>query len=576
MPSGALMQDMPGGENGLRKIVLPAALALALVLAGPAGAGAATIEAREEPSTTGINQVAIEFQAGLAESNDVTVSAAAVDAGARIDFQIVEAHVPLEAKGGCSGGGLPGAPVHCVVHAPKWADAQPCGKGCALSVPGTDWRIRLFVDLGDGTNELNAEAIPSVPGPSIDVVAKSGPGGDEITTGAGNDRFDPGGGNDLIHAGDGWDSVLAAAGDGDDVYDLGPNLGGAVDYSGRNAPLLFENGHGGAVGEQDQITPGLIVGGGGDDTFVGGDATDAFEGGGGNDSIAGGGDRDWIYGQAGDDRLDGGGGNDELVGGAGDDVYEAGAGEDTMMELATAPAFGPEVDTDPAEEPGGSDLARGGDGADWIRLGAEADSAFGEEGDDRIVGGDGTDEVDGGAGNDTLAGGRDFDRIEGGTGADEIFAGTQLPTESPGLGFAIADVPGPGPDSVDCGGDPDRAYIDPTDRLTSCEQVQLDSAIVLGKPIRDRKRGTALLPVRVPSPGRVILSARGIGRVVRPARANRLSQPMALLPVRPRGKVRLALARTGRRKLQLKIRYVRRDGGVFTDGRRLTLFRARS
>ncbi|HET8565339.1 MAG TPA: calcium-binding protein [Solirubrobacterales bacterium] len=555
-----------------------AAIALTIALWCLTGnAAAATVEAREETSASAVNRVSIEFKAASGEADDVTVSATQPQAGGPLDVQIADAGAPLEAMGGCSGGGAPATPVHCLVHAPKWTEYEICGRICALPKPGTEWRLTLRAELGDEPNSFDAAALPNLDAPPIDVTVVGGPQADEITTGPGNDRIDPGPGDDVVHAGGGWDTVTAGAGaDGNDTYDLGPSSAGAVDYSQRSEPLRFEGGVGGGGGEQDHVDAMLLVGGSGDDVLVGGGGLDSFEGRGGNDVLVGDGDRNLLYGGAGNDTLVGGEGDDRLVGGSGDDTLEGGPGADALVEFAEDTAFAPESDSTPDEEPGGADLARGGPGDDWMSLGDGADTAYGEEGEDRIVTGAGTDKIEGGDGNDVLAGGTEFDEIHGGAGDDRIFAGPQLPQKEPGLGFAAADVPGPGHDAVECGAGRDFVAIDPADWVKGCERVALEDAIEIGRPIRDRSHGTALLPVHVGEPGRIAVYGPRIGKVERGARQVPAGDAVAMVPVRPRGAARAALRRSGRCRVQVRVRYRRRNGGTFTAKRKLTLLLARS
>jgi Ca2+-binding RTX toxin-like protein len=553
-----------------------AALATTLVLgAGAQGAAAATVEAREEPSTTATSLALIDFRAAAGEANQVTITASPVADG-KVDVAIVDAGASVEAKTGCSGGGPPGAPVHCLVHAPKGPDYETCGRSCILPIAGTDWRVEVAADLGDEPNRLDAASLPQEEsGAAIELTVTGGPARDEIATGPGADRIDPRAGTDVVKTGGGYDAILAAAGpDGDDLYDLGEPLGGEVDYSERTEPLVFEHGLGGGRGEKDQIPFGLIVGGSGDDTMVGGEGPDAFEGRGGDDTLVGNGQRDWLYGEGGDDRLYGGDGEDRLVGGPGDDIYEGGADSDALMETDETSSLGRRGKIFTPEQPGGTDVVKAGPGDDWMSLGAGADRVFGEEGDDRIVTGGGADEVDGGPGDDVLAGGADFDRIAGGAGEDTIFAGPQIP-ENGDLNFAPNDVTGVGPDRVDCGSGADEVAIDAGDRVHGCERVRLKGAVRTGKPIREKRHGTALLPVQIGSPGRVIVFGRGVARIVRNGRASPGGHPVALMPVRPRGLKLDSLRRHGRCAVRLTVRYIRRGGGAFTAKPRLTLILAR-
>jgi hypothetical protein len=548
--------------------VLVAALATALVLGSAQGATAATVEAREEPSATDISRALIDYRAAEGEANQVTITASPPTDG-KIDVTIVDAGAPLEARTGCVGGGPPGTAAHCRVHVPKWSDYEPCGRICTRPILGTEWRVGLFADLGNEPNRLDASALPKrEDGPPVELTVTGAPDRDEITTGPGNDHIDPRAGNDVVKGGEGYDVVSAAAEpDGDDLIELDGPLGGEVDYSARSEPLAFEDGVGGGRGEKDRIPFGLIVGGSGDDTMVGGEA---LEGRGGNDTLVGTDQRDYLYGGAGDDRLLGGGGDDRLVGGPGNDFFEGGPGSDALMETDETASFAG-GNVFPPEEPGGADVVKAGPGDDWMSLGAGADRVYGEEGDDKIVTGAGEDEVDGGPGNDTLAGGADFDRVVGGSGDDSVFVGPEGPGNGD-LGFAPYDIARPGPDSVECGPGADRVAIDSADVVQGCERVQLKAAVRTGKPIRNERRGTALLPVLLSSPGKVIVSGRGVSKAVRYGRARRASHPtIALVPVRLEGTARTALRRNGKRTAQLMLRYLRRGGGVFTVKRRLTL-----
>ncbi|MDQ3631096.1 MAG: hypothetical protein M3417_07495 [Actinomycetota bacterium] len=124
---------------------------------------------------------------------------------------------------------------------------------------------------------------------------------------------------------------------------------------------------------------------------------------------------------------------DLLLGGPGNDVLEGLGGNDHL------------------EGEAGDDLLLGGDGDDLL---------YGRTGDDRLDGGPGNDLLEGGRGTDVLRGGPGRDRLNGGLDPDRIFGG-------PGDDVIVAM--GGGADVVDCGPGVDKAYVDSTDTVRSCE-----------------------------------------------------------------------------------------------------------
>lgn len=137
-----------------------------------------------------------------------------------------------------------------------------------------------------------------------------------------------------------------------------------------------------------------VVGGSGDDTFVGGALSDSLTGGEGNDLLDGGDDRDFLYGDGGDDTLNGGAGNDRLVGGRGDDTMDGGGGDDWLLGGD------------------GSDTIRGGAGDDGIYGGGNRTELYYSPGDgpDRLYGDDGDDHIYATIG-DSADGGADIDSL---------------------------------------------------------------------------------------------------------------------------------------------------------------------
>ena len=173
----------------------------------------------------------------------------------------------------------------------------------------------------------------------------------------------------------------------------------------------------------DTVTVGAGING----AYVsGGGGKDVLRGGAGKDNLVGGAQADLIYGGGGDDRLNGGGGNDVIHGELGNDRLYGAEGNDTMIGAA------------------GVDRLFGDLGNDSLIGGGSNDKLYGEEGNDTLVGNDGNDLLDGGTGADNLVGGDGNDR------------------------FLIADNV---IDTANGGDGTDEADADPTDLLTSVEQL---------------------------------------------------------------------------------------------------------
>jgi Tol biopolymer transport system component len=93
------------------------------------------------------------------------------------------------------------------------------------------------------------------------------------------------------------------------------------------------------------------------------------------------------------------------------------------------------------------------------------------------------------------------------------------------------------------------------------------ASLRIGKPILDRRHGTARLPVTVPDAGALRLRGRGIQPL---ARATGGGVTVKLL-VRPKGSTARALARTGTAKAKAIVTYARRDGSTETKSKTIRL-----
>ena len=271
---------------------------------------------------------------------------------------------------------------------------------------------------------------------------------DRLSGDAGGNRIQGRGGNDTIE-GRGGDDILIGE-EGDDRIDGGTGFDRAEFWGINRADATITQTTTGEIqvatslgldtlsnveelGFADESVlvndlfpePGVVVGGGGDDTLTGGDDGEELTSGGGGDVVDGGG---------GDDTIDGGGGNDTLRGGEGNDSIDGGEGSDTLNGGDGADSLnGGSSDGDLR------DVIFGGSGDDLIDGGAGNDQIFGMSGNDTIAGGFGVDELQGQTGDDVITGsafsdlvfggdGNDFvnggfghDRINGGTGADKFF-----------------------------------------------------------------------------------------------------------------------------------------------------------
>jgi Ca2+-binding RTX toxin-like protein len=401
------MRPQRGFEWKMRSL----AIALLVLIALPTAAGAATVSVAEE---TGVpNQAQLSFLAAPGEANAALVAISARE-GDFLKLTVIDAGAPLAAGSGCSGGGAPGAAVTCTIHKPKAADLQIVGGKVIQPLSDTEWDVEFAVDLGDGTNSFDAGGV-TAGGQSSDQVGMTVTGGggeDTIRTGGGDDVVDPGRGRDEVRGGGGFDRVLATpAPDGEDLYDLGPEIG-KVDYSRRTEPVYLDGQRAGAVGELDLLIAGVpyLAGGTAADRLTGSGGKEFLEGNGGDDTLAGGDGDDELYGGAGDDRLHGGRGDDVAGGEAGDDTLGGGAGDDLLWDLRGRFEPGSAIIMPGQLNANGRDLAIGGTGRDAIDLGRGSDRAFGGRGADRIHGRPGPDRLAGGAGADLLDCGTGRDR----------------------------------------------------------------------------------------------------------------------------------------------------------------------
>jgi Ca2+-binding RTX toxin-like protein len=92
---------------------------------------------------------------------------------------------------------------------------------------------------------------------------------------------------------------------------------------------------------------------------------------------------------------------------------------------------------------------------------ALAQNFVGTDRGERIVGTDSADTIDANGGDDTVIGKRGADNIRGGNGRDKQYGGR---------GNDVIHSEGGYRDLINCGKGTDTAYVDPKDRVVSCER----------------------------------------------------------------------------------------------------------
>lgn len=312
------------------------------------------------------------------------------------------------------------------------------GAGCTQSAPdratcGGSELTDLAADLGPLNDSLSM-------GSSVTVRAT-------VRGGSGSDTLRGGPRNDLLLGGTGRDTVT---------------------YSGRTGDVtvtLAGSADDGLPGEGDEVLEvERAIGGNGFDVLIGTEGANTLSGG------------------PGDDRLDGAGGGDTLVGGAGHDLLQGAAGDDVFAA---------------DRNPDGSDALQGGEGrdrADYSRRGGNVvvdPDGFPDDGDrpgetlrftdplplllglgsperDNVL--PDVESVRGGAGADVVAPSNAGGTAEGGPGTDVLYGGPGLDSLHGDAGFDRIVARDGRADSVRCGTENDRVFVDLDDPVDiDCE-----------------------------------------------------------------------------------------------------------
>lgn len=210
---------------------------------------------------------------------------------------------------------------------------------------------------------------------------------DPITGTAGDDLLAGAAGNDLITGLQGDDALFGNAGNdtlsgnaGDDTLNGGSGndtLNGGTDRDVLDGGAGNDTLSGGAWGD-------VLFGNDGDDTLNGDGGQDLLQGGDGNDILNGNDGNDMLDGGAGTDTLDGGDGDDELMGA---NIYSRELTLEDLVELRDTNDISilePDVVLDLTSDDSGADVMIGGDGEDFLLLGA-GDTATGGADSDYFV-----------------------------------------------------------------------------------------------------------------------------------------------------------------------------------------------
>ncbi len=249
--------------------------------------------------------------------------------------------------------------------------------------------------------------------------------------------------------------------------------------------------------------PKILVGGPGNDSFIGSSAADELAGLGGNDRLVGLEGDDILLGGPGDDILHGGRGADELRGGPGRDALYGGEDDDTYVIENDSQTVTETADNgiDTVEAHIGYTLgnhvenlvltgnaATGeGNALDNIIRGnpGQANTLFGLDGNDHLYGGFRDDRLYGGGHDDVLYSGAGNDLVVGGLGDDRIIGGS-------GAGIDTYDGGG-GTDTVDYSSAKLSVAVDLDAGSATGSEIHSDTLIdienVIGGSGRDVIRG---------------------------------------------------------------------------------------
>lgn len=237
----------------------------------------------------------------------------------------------------------------------------------------------------------------------------------------GNDSLRGEGGNDTLDGGNGDDQLTGGMGD-----DLLRGGAGADELNGGGGPVTIEGSDTADYSEKTEdvsvtLNSNIVV-----DVFVGGVAEDTMRnienviGGSGNDIFVGDYLGNVLNGGAGNDRLDGGGGADTLVGGAGDDIFTVDNVGDQVIELAGEGAD---------QVRSSVSLTLGANIENLTLTGTSAINGTGNNLENLIIGNGAANVLNGGGGADTMRGGAGDDTYIVNNVSDKAIEGISAGTD---------------------------------------------------------------------------------------------------------------------------------------------------
>lgn len=506
----------------LRRFLVPAAIALTVVVTPAAEASVATISGTTLRIVDDVGE-ANQFQVGvigalqsvtitdqnfitppgglclpliaapIIECLGVTITHVEIVAGDQSDTITIDGPATTNVQGGAGDDLFNGSAGDDFFEGGTGADEYHGGPGndtIDYSARAAAVTVTMHDDVandGEGAEADNIfQDVESVTGGSGNDTLSGNGDSNTLTGGAGNDLLNGRGGKDVLTGGDGTDtvsfanSVQGVTADADGLEDDGgpnekTNVGADVENltGSPNGDLLV-----GTAG------PNVLSGGAGNDVIDGAGGSDVIDGGEGldiasyasrtavvradlsgdaDDGVSGENDRigvdvEGIIGGSGNDLLVGNSGINVLVGLGGDDVLDGGRGGDALLG-----GGGQDVVTYQSRSaPIIADIDEqqdDGETGERDRIFTDVEGIVGGSAGDTLTGSDGNNVLAGFGGNDTIDGGKGQDVIGGGLGDDTL--------------LAREDVK----DRVACGGGSDKATVDLLDEVDGdCESVDKAAA----------------------------------------------------------------------------------------------------
>ena len=280
--------------------MIRAVAAIALVLALPAGAQAATVSvfvppcALEQSKYGACYPDEARFVAADGEQNRITLARATEPPAYQPKLTFTDTGAPLTAGAGCTQVDDHSATCtgYSVIASITAGDGDDTVAGPAATVDG-----------GAGNDELS--------GAQVQI---GGPGDDKLTGSDTGSLLQGGLGRDTINGGKANDTILDDVDAGvQDVVDGGDGVD-TMSYAGRKTGVVVSLQQ--PLAGEDQLSSiEDLRGGDGADTLTGDAGPNTLDGSAGRDALAGGDGPDTLAGGDGTDQLDGGAGDDRLNGG---------------------------------------------------------------------------------------------------------------------------------------------------------------------------------------------------------------------------------------------------------------------